>query len=349
MSDARSHNWHEANQRCLMVALAVVRETLARRAPRAGIRSDGQPEAPADAALDEAREKLRQASEGLPAPSAIDALSAAFALTPFERDLLLLCAGMELDSTFPACCAEAQGDPRHAYPTFSLALAALPEAHWSALIPSAPLRRFRLIEVGAGESLTSSPLRIDERVLNYLAGASHLDERLQGLVEPLRAPSELPPSHHGLAKRMIELWLSAGEAHTWPAIQLCGDEQSGKRAIAAAACAALSLQLYALRAADVPLAATEREALARLWERETALGASILLLDCEEIESKEHLRSALALSERLPAALVVTAREPLPAKRFHLRFDVRRPAAAEQQAIWQHALGPLANELDGAV
>ena len=43
---------------------------------------------------------------------------------------------MELDSGFPAACAGARGDPNRASPTFSLALAALPEAHWSALSPA---------------------------------------------------------------------------------------------------------------------------------------------------------------------------------------------------------------------
>ena len=51
--------------------------------------------------------------------------------------MVLLCAGIELDSTVAPLCAAAQGDPARAYPTFSLALAALPEAHWSALLAGA--------------------------------------------------------------------------------------------------------------------------------------------------------------------------------------------------------------------
>ena len=52
---------------------------------------------------------LREATEAMPAPAALDTLCAAFGLSPFERDVLLLCAGMELDSAFPALCAAAQG------------------------------------------------------------------------------------------------------------------------------------------------------------------------------------------------------------------------------------------------
>lgn len=109
-----------------------------------------------------------------------------FRLSPFERDLLALCAGVELDAGIASLCAEAQGDPQRVSPTFSLALAALPGAHWSALAPDAPLRYWRLIEPAPGGLLTRAPLRIDERVLHYLTGISYLDERLRGLMTPIR-------------------------------------------------------------------------------------------------------------------------------------------------------------------
>ena len=162
---------------------------------------------------DEATEQaLHDATRSLPAPSALDSLCAAFGLSPFECDVLLLCAGMELDSAFSQLCAAAQGNPQRAYPTFGLALAALPEAHWSALTPAAPLRRWRLIEVGTGDTLTTSPLRIDERVLHYLTGVSYLDARLHGFVELLPPPTDLPPSHRELAQRMADFWSRSKEA-----------------------------------------------------------------------------------------------------------------------------------------
>src|SRR5438105_2987973 len=156
----------------------------------------------------------------MPAPSSLTKLCAAFDLSPFERDVLLLCAGMELDGSFVSLCAAAQGrsleqrdgdvvaplaGARYTgtpYPTFSLALAALAGAHWDALTPNAPLRRWRLIVVGTGPALTLSPLRIDERVLHYLTGAPHLDERLAGIVMPLTAGGELVPSQRAVAERL---------------------------------------------------------------------------------------------------------------------------------------------------
>jgi len=343
MTDTSITNWHEANQRYLVATLAVVRATLERHAGR--IQTAPEPER-----RDEPAQALQEAAAAVPAPPALETLSETFGLSPFERDVLLLCAGMELDSTFATLCATAQGDPRRAYPTFGLALAAFPEAHWSATTPAAPLRYWRLVEVGPGDTLATSPLRIDERVLHYLAGMACLDERLQGLVEPLRAPGGLPPSHRALVHRIVGHWSRMEGALPGPMIHLCGDEDAGKHAVAAAACATLGLQLHAVHASDIPAAAIEREALARLWEREAILSGSALLVDCQDLESADGLRPALSILERLRGMLIVTSREPLRARKRQLfRLDVNKPNAVEQQNLWQEALGPLAHELNGQI
>jgi hypothetical protein len=343
VSAASTTNWHDANQRYLMAALAVLRAALERHA--ASTQNAPEPEEG-----DEPARALQEAAGAMPAPPALETLAETFGLTAFERDLLLMCAGMELDSSFAALCAAAQGDPRRAYPTYSLALAALPGAHWSAVTPAEPLRRWRLVEAVSGDTLTSSPLRVDECVLHYLAGSAHLDERLQGLVEPLHVPDELPPSHHALVHQIAGLWSRTEGALSEPAIQLCGDDDAGQHAVAAAASAALGLRLYAIQAHDVPAAATEREALVRLLEREAFLNGAALLLDCRDPDGTDGLRPALSLLERFQGALIVTGREPLRArKRPLIRLDVDKPTAVEQQELWQRALGPLAGELNGRI
>jgi len=343
MTEASIANWHETNQSYLVAALAVVRAALERHA--ALIRDATEPEG-----REELARALQEAAGAMPASPALDTLSETFRLTPFERDLLLLCAGMELDSTLGMLCAAAQGEPRRAYPTFDLALAALPDAHWSALTPAAPLRYWRLVEVGPGDTLTTSPLRVDERILHYLAGISYLDQRLQDLVEPLDVPVELPPLHSALVQKISGLWSRMEGVPAEPVIQLCGEEGTAKQAIAAAASAASGLQPYAIRATDIPAVADEREALARLWEREAALSGGALLVDCQDRETSESLRPVLSLVERLRGMLLVITREPLRfRKRPLIRLDVNKPGASEQRSLWQHALGPLASEMNGQI
>jgi hypothetical protein len=335
-----AYSWTDANQRYMMARLAIVREALTRHAAHA--QDAAWPVPPAA----ETESLLCQAAEVMPAPAALDSLCAAFVLSPFERDVLLLCAGMELDAAFSSLCATAQGNQQRPWPTFSLALASLAEAHWSALTPAAPLRRWRLIEVGAGETLTTSPLRIDERVLHYLTGVSYLDTRLRGLVEPQPSPTELSPSHRALAERIAQLWShSKPEVGAWPVIYLGGDERVGKRAVAAGACAALGLQLHVLRAADVPLAVAEREALARLWEREAVLLGSALLLEYDEMENQREEHLWLDYTQGM---FLVASRGPLRLwQRQMTRVEVNKPSAAEQHRLWRESLGTLAPQLDG--
>jgi hypothetical protein len=333
MSAPEAIDWPKANQRYLMAAVALVRSALERHTRKS---KENANESECDQA---AEEMLRDAGQALPAPSALETLCAAFRLSPFERDLLLLCAGIELDSSFAVSCAAAQGDPRKIYPTFSLALAAFPGAHWSALSPSSSLRRWRLIELTGNEGLVAAPLRIDERVLHFLTGINHLDDRLQALVEPVSAPQDLPESQLEVAQRMAQV-MANSEDQVPPVAQLCGPEGIGRAAVAALACREFGLRLHVLRGSDVPASATERETLARLWEREALLSRSALLVEADEIDSTEAVRTLLSFLENVNGILFVSRRDPLrPGRRPIVRFDVRKPTSAEQTELWKQSLG----------
>ena len=344
MTSVTNGDWHEANQRYLMARLAIVRTALTRHAERV---NSGREKEPSDEDSEtDAEGNLQDAARALPAPPALDSLCAALALSPFERDVVLLCAGPELDATFATLCAAAQGNTR-AFPTFGLALAALPDAYWSALAPTAALRRWRLLEVGAGDTLTTSQLRIDERVLHYLTGVSYVDARLHGLIELVPPPPVLPPSQGEVAERIAHLWSrSRNEAQAWQLILLAGDQRAGTRAVAAHACAALDMQLRVLHAADIPAAAAEREALARLWDRESVLSGSALLV---EDDGAADTRAAQSFIESVSGPAMVASREPLRRvwTRQVIRVEIHKPSVAEQQSLWREALGPLSAGLNG--
>ncbi|MGH7525496.1 MAG: ATP-binding protein [Gemmatimonadales bacterium] len=332
MTALRSETWAEANQAVLMAAVARVRAALERRAATLG-GAGPEPSVP-------------ESSAEAPSSSALDTLVAAFGLSAFERDVLVLCAGVELDASFAACCAAGQSDPSRPYPTFGMALAALPGAHWSALSPAAPLRRWRLVEV-AGDLVTQGQIRIDERVLHYLAGVSHLDVRLEGIADPVPVPTELPPSQEAAARRIATFWSSWSGASEWPVVQLIGDSAGAARVVAARACAAIQLGLHTVRVGDVPAGAEEREAFVRLWAREAVLERSGLLLEAEELEGAERARIR-ALTERLTGLVLISLREPLSGiRRADLRLDVRRPLPQEQLALWHEHLGITSARLNG--
>lgn len=340
MASLTTTNWHALNQRSLAAALANVRRALQRHVARIQghpAEEDTRPVAPPDSA-------------GL--SSALDVLCANFGLSSFERDILLLCAGVEMDASFPALCAAAQGDPQRAYPTFSLALAALPNAHWSALTPTAPLRHWHLIEPGAGSTLTLSPLRIDEPILHYLAGTPHLDTRLSGLVDRVPVTGDLVPSHQAIADKVVAVWSRAQSEQPLPVIQLSGNEPSGKRALAEAGCTRLGLQLYAIDVHALPTSLTEIDTFSRLWEREAILSGSALLINCDDLETTDPARvnAVTRMVERARGALIITSRERLRlGQRPTVAFEVRSPSAAEQRVVWRGALGAAAERLNGQI
>jgi hypothetical protein len=332
-------SWTDANQRYLMAALGLVREALERHGT-----DDAGSDSPAKLKLDEA-------AAAMPSPSALDILTTRFGLSPFERDVVLLCAGIDLDSSFAAVVARAQGDPSRTAPTFSLALAALPSAHWSALTPSAPLRRWRMIEIGSGSVLTLGALRIDERILHYLAGVQSPDDRLAGLVEPLDDGGALMPSHQELAERIAASWTRAS-GNRLPVVQLHGDDVADQRAIAAAACASLGLRAAVMAAHSIPTTPAELDGFIRLWGREALLRNVALLIECHELDAGDSARSAALnqLLEKSDWPLIVCGGERRRmGQRAALTFDVRRPTTHEQRELWQHVLGDTAGALNGQV
>ena len=331
-------DWHAANQRHLMAAVGQVRQSLERHSGAAG------------AARDEGDEGDQPSGAGLPSPSVLERVCELFGLSPFERDVLLLCAGIELDGSFAELCAAAQGDPGRPYPTFGLALAALKESHWSALTPAAPLRFWRLVELG-GEGLTASPLRIDERVLHALAGVPYLDDRLRGLIEPVSDGAELPPSHQALAERIAGFWSGEKSEQQHRTAELFGSDAAAALSISAAAATLLGLPLHRLRAAHLPDAATERAALARLWEREAVLGGGALLVELADRDPPEVVRRTVEFIEHVHTPLVVGSGEPLPptARSSRIRLAVPPISSAEQRQLWRAAVGENSAVLNGAL
>ncbi|MEH1868204.1 MAG: ATP-binding protein [Nostoc sp.] len=339
MNATINRNWDEANYRYLSAALAIVRGILENHTAK-------------DQNQENLQQALQEAAATMPAPSALERVCKIFNLSSFERDLLLLCAGMELNGDFAKLCAIAHGDLQRAYPTLSLALSALPNVHWDAIAPNAPLRHWRLIQIGDGHALTLSPVRIDERILHYLTGIQYLDERLAGIIEPLQEVSDLVPSHQDLAERVAAVWSQAEKINSLPIVQLSSSETTSKRAIAATICQLQGLSLWVMPAQLIPLAPSELDNLIRLWTRETILSKCALLIDCNELDNNDMARlNAIArFIERTKGFLIVTSRERIGlGQRLVVNFDVHQPTSKEQGTVWQDALGSMASQMNGQV
>jgi len=274
--DTTTINWYVVNsRRDLMNAIAQVRQALMRRIEQ----RQGKETEPIAIALPEEEEDAP--------PSALTQLCQIFRLSGFERDVLLLCAGMELDDQWGALCAEAQGEAQQTYPTFGLAWALSAEPNLAALRPDAPLRGWRLIEVGEGMSRLKCPLRIDERIFDYLWGDDYIDSRLRGIVQPLSVEAEdyavLPPSHQQIVAQIAATWVESSRT-VLPVIGLSGVDGLSKSAIAAAVCRQLNLNLHRFSVAALTPQVGSLSLVKQLCEREWLLSQSVLFLEGDEME-----------------------------------------------------------------
>jgi ATP-dependent 26S proteasome regulatory subunit len=315
-------SWHDLNQRALVHEFALLRHRLGGEATP--------------------RPYLPDSSES--APAAIDIVTTTFGLSPFERELLLLCAGVEMDTALAALCAglsaelagRSSSSLQRAPVTFSLALATLQDPHWSALAASAPLRRFSLLAMEAGLALTSAPLAIDERVLHFLAGVNRLDPRIEDRLFRKPPPEWMDDDHFRLATEVLHVAPSSGETGLTPILHLCGDDPLGQESVASLFAHRSGHALYVLRHEDTPAPGPDFDQFLRLWQRESLLLPAFLLLQWEN-ESPSVV--ARQLAERLPGTLIVASREPLRLYRPVESYAVEKPSPAAQQSLWQEALG----------
>lgn len=284
-------------------------------------------------------------AESMSRPPALMIVSDVFGLSPFEEFILMLCAGYELDGKF-AHALDSFTCSSHSKPCFGLALALFKDSHWSSITPVAPLRHWRLVEVEGGASLVNSRLRIDERILHYLTGISYLDSRLQGLLKTVTCLAVQTPSLTAGIQRVIDGWCKLTPTAELPVFQLCGSRSSDMQSIAASACQAMDLVLYQLDVEDIPNDSTERNALARLWQREAMVDRAAILINAVT-EQQEKLTNFI---KSINTPTIIITKQPVDISyKLSIRMDVATMGASEQKDLWGSKLGEKAKYINGGL
>jgi hypothetical protein len=322
IAELAAEPWAEANERHLHAEFGWLKTLLSDSTNGSGATS---------ARVERERTELREA---LAIEPAIDTLAGAFGLTPFERHLLLLLAGVEMDGELAELCVVAGGPQRHGAVTVGMALALLPHAHWSALSPARPLRRWHLLELGNGPLLTASTMRVDERVLHYLAGVDAPEPRMDGVLRRCRPGRLVADAHQALAAAIAGDWEPGADG--WPVVQLHGGERDGSEDIAALVAAELGWELDAVCAEHLPVTPIDRHRFATLWTRESILRGAALL-----VEATAPSRDAVGeLAGAIRGPLLVAAPEALPLRRSSRAYPVERTTERERRSLWRQSLGP---------
>ncbi len=297
-------------------------------------------DAPSPEAITEARKTRDALAAQMETPPALHLLAQRLGLSDFERDLLLLCAAIELDTRLAGLCAQAQGDPNQGHPTFALALAMAENPSWDILSPERPLRYWRLIEINqpGNTALTQSALRADERMVNFIKGMSYLDYRITPFLTPFEATvtDTLPASQDQAADLAASILRRAGGA-TAPLVQLIGDDPVSQQIVARHVAQRLDLTAFQMAAAMLPKPTGELETFARLWHRESILMPIALFLDASDApESQAQVARFVARSGGVFLYGAREARGDLGA--MVQAVPVSRPTPAEQAELWTSVL-----------
>ena len=278
-------------------------------------------------------------------PIALDVLQHLFALSRFERDILMLVVAPHLDPSFERLYAYLQDDLTCRHPTPHLALALLTGGDHElyrareALLPDGILRRYRLVTAGdenQSNIFANRPLFTDERVLNFLLGANRPDKRVRSLFD------EVPPSLLSTNDRQqLARILSMGQPGHWQSplctVNFVGESGASVRNLARATCDAIGIGLLELKAANLPLAPADRQELYSLLEREAVLMHSAFYCDLELVRSEDRARLTSEL-DALHVRLMVGGPAAWQGERESLTVTVTRPDPTEQAELWKQAL-----------
>ncbi len=272
----------------------------------------------------------------------LDNLCHLFGLSLFDRQLLLFCAGMELNAEFPLICAELSQQP---FPCLALALSIF-DGHCSALAPQAPLRYFQLIDIKPdNNSFFRQSIVISPWALFYLTGTPSLDPMLSSCLQRLPLLEPQLQCHINSAELLIRAYQNQEDAPG--VVQLIVSTGDDQRQVAALVAAEQERPVYEFNLYHLPLRAEEQDNYRRLVEREVLARQCLLLIDCHRLlpggEPEADLfplRNWLdCLIRELPNSCVLSAKQAieLPLTRVHYQYLPALPQS-EQLKLWQHYL-----------
>jgi ATPase family associated with various cellular activities (AAA) len=290
----------------------------------------------------------------------VERLAELFDLSPFEKDVVLVCLAAEVDLKYERLFAYLQDDVTKKRPTVNLVfrlLGLLPSecaAGRGSFEAGAPLVRWELVGVHDDPSarrpvLLARHLKLDERIAGYLLGSAAPDPRLGSLdayatCETTHLPARVR-DHLGTWSRTWP-WRSASRP---PVILLHGRYGNGQTAAAAYLAESLGHPLLVFEARTAAPTELPLERRLMLAEREALLSDALLcwsgvdLLLRPEPGQDGDFRTftrALAHGRTLTVLLADRAWEPGPLlqQRPFVRLELPDTTYAERRELWTTGL-----------
>jgi SpoVK/Ycf46/Vps4 family AAA+-type ATPase len=294
----------------------------------------------------------------------LERLSRLFLLSGFEQEALMVCLAPELDLRYERLYAYLQDDATRRRPTVELVLRLLGPtlearvAARRALGPGGTLFKAGILalsdEAAAQWPLLGRPLRVDDRIVEYLLGSDRLDERLVPFTElyPPAGDGDAPGLPDGLIEGLVRLARASRDSGTaGPVIYLQGPTGTAKVATARALCGIAGLPLLVVDLGAM-LESDRTTSLLETAIREAMLQGAALAIDGfgrllareQELRAlRNSLRRLLARCHGITFLLGEARWEPaswLPGAN-PLRVELQSAGPAARSRLWRKKLESL--------
>jgi AAA+ superfamily predicted ATPase len=275
-----------------------------------------------------------------PEDSTVNCICNAFSLSPFERDVLLLCVAVDLYPTIADLCAQLHGTPLWSYPTINLALSVLECPSLRIFDQNCALFRWRLISRGEGH-FSNSFLRVDPWVVQYLMGYSYIPPEYIGALSPDPFADELgyvPESYNAIAQQLCTLW---SDHNTDQLVQICGSDALTRQQIVAETCTQLGWEFFRIDLDALSnLSPPTLQSWLLWWQRRALLEHHVLLVNYDDpTHFDPSQKSALTdIRKTLISPLILSGNKRLQETSLPT-LAVQPLSAQEQLDVWKSNLG----------
>lgn len=317
--------WLQANRRQLLMELAQIKQQL--------VQQIQVPIESIERFINVTADPITQLDE---LPSALVSLCVQFSLSNFERKLLLLCLGMELDSDFAELCVQALPGIQLPYPTPILAMSIFPDGNWQSFDSQSPLIYWQFLELGDGTNLSTKRLQLNERTWRYLLGLTGLENRLVTLLKPLGLTQLGAQVTTKTLQQLLQLW--SDERQNIPCINLYGNNIEVQEQLVSDFCRQASLIPYRLPLAALTGNVQEVEYLKRLLIKEARLSNCFYLIDCYVMDSQTKTRLAAVMDEFRGYCLLMSNGPLTDFTSSLINLPVPPLSPTEQIELWQQVL-----------
>jgi hypothetical protein len=204
-----------------------------------------------------------------------------------------------------------------------------------------------MLEISQPGSLAfvSSPLRLDERIIDHLMGRDYLDDRIVSVCRPVTFDREhtllSATQQERVGQAVAQLQAMGAHTHSL-VVQMPGDDNATKRLYAAQIADQLDLPVFTL-ASDQLTQTGDITTFTRLWNRERILQPLSLLVETGESTAGAASPPA-SLFDGLAGLVFVDSAEPIAGDVTTLVMDTPRPTRLEQWHLWKQVLGSATPE-----